>query len=335
VARRPEVIVVTGASAGLGRAIVRAFAREGAHIGLIARGEDRLEAARAEVEQLGGRGLVLPLDVADADALEQAADRVERELGSIDVWINNAMLSVYSPIREMRAEEYERVTHVTYLGYVYGTLAALKRMLPRDRGVIIQIGSSLAYVSIPIQSAYCAGKHAVRGFTNSLRAELLHDRSSVRVTMIQMPAINTPQFDWSMNRMTNRPEPVPPIFQPEMCAKAVVYAVRHDVGREMTVGWPALKLILGGRLLPGYVEKRVAREAYEDQESDSPEQSGRPHNLWQPVVGDWAAHGRFDLKASERSLGLWLRMHRAWAALGGLLLLLIVIGLAAWMGASR
>jgi NAD(P)-dependent dehydrogenase (short-subunit alcohol dehydrogenase family) len=327
--------VVTGASAGLGRAIVREFAREGAHIGLIARGKERLETTRAEVEQLGGRGLVLPLDVADAHALEQAADRVERELGSIDVWINNAMLSVYSPIREMRAEEYERVTKVTYLGYVYGTLAALKRMLPRDRGVIIQIGSSLTYISIPIQSAYCAAKHAIRGFTSSLRAELLHDRSKVRVTMIQMPAINTPQFDWSMNRMTNRPQPVPPIFQPELCARAVRYAVRHDVGRELVVTWSARKLILGGRLVPGYVERRVAREAYEDQESSEPETPDRPHNLWDPVAGDWAARGRFDLKASERSLALWLRMHRRWTALGGILLVLIVVGVAVWVSAPR
>ncbi|HUF66856.1 MAG TPA: SDR family oxidoreductase [Gemmatimonadaceae bacterium] len=333
--RRPEVIVVTGASAGLGRAVVREFAREGAHIGLIARGEERLETTRAEVEQLGGKGLVLPLDVADAGALEDAADRVERELGSIDVWINNAMLSVYSPIREMRAEEYERVTQVTYLGYVYGTLAALKRMLPRDRGIIIQISSSLAYVSIPIQSAYCAGKHAVRGFTSSLRAELIHDRSKIRVTMVQMPAINTPQFDWSMNRMAHRPEPVPPIFQPEMCASAVRYAVRHDVGRELVVTWSARKLILGGRFVPGYVERRVAREAYEDQESSEPETPDRPHNLWGPVAGDWAARGRFDLKASERSLALWLRMHRMWTALGGILLVLTIIGVAVWVGAGR
>jgi NAD(P)-dependent dehydrogenase (short-subunit alcohol dehydrogenase family) len=314
---------VTGASAGLGRAIVREFAREGAQLGLIARGQERLETTRAEVEQLGGRGLVLPLDVADADALEQAADRVERELGSIDVWINNAMLSVYSPVREMRPEEYERVTKVTYLGYVYGTHAALKRMLPRDRGVIIQIGSSLAYVSIPIQSAYCAGKHAVRGFTSSLRAELLHDGSNVRVTMIQMPAINTPQFDWSMNRMTNRPEPVPPIFQPELCAQAVRYAVRHDVGRELVVTWSARKLILGGRLVPGYVERRVAREAYEDQESSEPETPDRPHNLWEPVAGDWAARGRFGAKARERSTALWIRMHRRWVAFAVALLVLL------------
>jgi short-subunit dehydrogenase len=332
VARRPEVIVVTGASAGLGRAIVREFAREGAHIGLIARGQERLETTRAEVEQLGGKALVLPLDVADANALEQAAGRVERELGSIDVWINNAMLSVYSPIKEMRAEEYERVTQVTYLGYVYGTLSALNRMLPRDRGVIIQIGSSLAYASIPIQSAYCAAKHAIRGFTSSLRAELLHDKSKVRVTMIQMPAINTPQFDWSMNRMAHRPEPVPPMFQPEMCARAVQYAVRNDVGRELVVTWSARKLILGARLIPGHVERRVAREAYEDQESDEPENPERPHNLWEPVAGDWAAHGRFDAKARSRSIALWFRMHRRTVLLGVFVMLLIVGGLVVLSG---
>ena len=323
---RPEVVVVTGASAGLGRAIVQEFARDGAHIGLIARGQDRLESTRAEVERLGGKALVLPLDVADAAAIEAASERVERELGSIDVWINNAMLSVYSPIREMTPEEYRRVTEVTYLGYVYGTLAALRRMLPRDRGTIIQIGSSLAYVSIPIQSAYCAAKHAVRGFTSSLRAELLHDGSNVRVTMIQMPAINTPQFDWSMNRMKNRPEPVPPIFQPEMCARAVRYAVRNDVGREVVVTWSARKLILGGRLVPGYVERRVAREAYEDQESNEPDDPDRAHNLWEPVQGDWGAHGRFDEKASSRSASLWFRMHRRTVLLGAFAVLLLVVG---------
>lgn len=322
----PHVVVVTGASAGLGRAIVSAFARNGARIGLIARDRRRLEETRREVERLGGRALVLPLDVADAHALKQAAGEVERELGPIDVWINNAMSSVYSPIKEMQPEEYRRVTEVTYLGCVYGSLAALEYMLPRDRGVILQIGSSLSYVSIPIQSAYCAAKHAVRGFTNSLRAELIHDGSNVRVTMIQMPAINTPQFDWSMNRMPHRPEPVAPIFQPEMCAEAVLFAVRNDPGREMTVGWSAMKLILGGRLLPGYVEKRVAREAYEDQESDEPEDPDRPHNLWQPVDGEWGAHGRFDSKARDRSAALWVRMHRQ-PVMAGILVLALLVAL--------
>lgn len=306
----PEVVVVTGASAGLGRAIVRAFAEQGARIGLIARGRERLESARAEVERLGGKALVVAMDVADAEAMEQAAEQIEHELGPIDVWVNNAMTSIYSPIKEMRPEEFRRVTEVTYLGYVHGTLAALKRMLPRDQGVIIQVGSALSYVSIPLQSAYCGAKHAINGFTISLRTELLHDRSNVRVTLVQMPAINTPQFDWSKNRLPRKPQPVPPIFQPEVCARAVVYAAHNDVGRELIVGWPTLKAILGGRLVPGYVDKKVAREAYRDEQSEEPEDTTRPDNLWESVPGDWAAHGRFDDIARDRSVEFWLRVNR-------------------------
>src|ERR687883_451096 len=227
-ASQPEVVVVTGASAGLGRAIVRAFARGGAHIGLLARGRDGLEGARRDVEALGGRALVLPTDVADAEGIERAAEAVEREFGPIDVWINNAMVSVFSPVKKMKPEEYRRVTEVTYLGVVYGTLAALKRMLPRNRGVIVQVGSALAYRSIPLQSAYCAAKHAIAGFTDSLRCELIHDRSKVRVTMVQMPALNTPQFGWVKSRLKHKAQPVPPVFQPEVAAEAIVYAAEHD-----------------------------------------------------------------------------------------------------------
>jgi NAD(P)-dependent dehydrogenase (short-subunit alcohol dehydrogenase family) len=232
---KPEVVVVTGASAGLGRAIVRRFAREGAHIGLLARGRDGLEGARRDVEELGGKALVQPTDVADAEAVERAASAVEREFGPIDIWVNNAMVSVFSPVREMKPEEYKRVTEVTYLGYVYGTLAALRRMLPRDRGCVVQVGSALAYRGIPLQSAYCGSKHAIQGFMDSLRAELLHDRSNVRVTMVQMPAMNTPQFEWVKSRLPNKPLPVPPIFQPEVGAEAV-YFVAHERRREMYVG---------------------------------------------------------------------------------------------------
>src|SRR5918999_1335603 len=225
--KRPEVVVITGASAGVGRATVREFARRGAHVALIARGRDGLEAARREVEREGGRALVLPLDVADADAVERAAERVERELGPIDVWVNNAMVSVFSPVREMRPEEYRRVTEVTYLGYVHGTLAALRWMLPRDRGTVVQVGSALCYRGIPLQSAYCAAKHAVQGFTESLRCELIHDNSNVKVTMVHLPATNTPQFDWSRSRMPRRAQPVPPVYQPEVAARAVYHAARH------------------------------------------------------------------------------------------------------------
>src|SRR5919201_2424724 len=216
---QPEVVVVTGASAGVGRATVRAFARRGAHMGLVARGRDGLEGARQEVEAMGGKALVLPTDVADADQVEAAAAAVEGHLGPIDIWINNAMVSVFSPIKEMTPEEFRRVTEVTYLGYVYGTLAALKRMLPRDRGAIVHVGSALAHRSIPLQSAYCAAKHAIMGFHESLISELLHDGSKVRVTMVQMPAMNTPQFDWVKSRLPHKAQPVPPIYQPKMGAR--------------------------------------------------------------------------------------------------------------------
>src|SRR5215210_3212184 len=233
--KRPEVVVITGASAGVGRATVREFARRGAHIALIARGREGLEGARREVERAGGRAIVLPLDVADADAVEQAAELTERELGPIDVWVNNAMLSVFSPVRQMRAEEYRRVTEVTYLGYVYGTLSALRRMLPRDRGCIVQVGSALAYRGIPLQAAYCGGKHAIQGFTESVRAELIHDRSAVHVTSVHLPGLNTPQFEWVRSRLPRHPQPVAPIYQPEVAARAIVWAAGQR-RREVWVG---------------------------------------------------------------------------------------------------
>src|SRR5919201_4695879 len=251
---KAEVVVITGASAGVGRATAREFARRGARVGLIARGRDGLEGARREVERLGGRALVLPLDVADHEAVERAAEAVETELGPIDVWVNNAMLSVFSPVKEMRPEEYRRVTEVTYLGYVHGTLAALRRMLPRDRGVIIQVGSALAYRGIPLQAAYCAAKHAVMGFHESLLSELLHDGSRVRVTMVQMPAMNTPQFDWVRSRLPNKAEPVPPIFQPEVGAEAVFYAAHQDGGRELLVGWPTITAVFANMFAPAYID---------------------------------------------------------------------------------
>jgi NAD(P)-dependent dehydrogenase (short-subunit alcohol dehydrogenase family) len=325
-ARSREVVVVTGASAGLGRAIVERFARDGAAIGLIARGAERLEQARAEVERLGGRAIAIPLDVADADAVEAAAERVERELGPIDVWINNAMVSVYSPIREMPAAEFRRVTDVTYLGYVHGTLAALKRMLPRDRGIIIQVGSALAHRSIPLQSAYCAAKHAIMGFHESLLSELLHDGSRVRTTMVQMPAMNTPQFDWAKSRLPNRCQPVPPIFQPEVGADAVHHAVRHDVGRELLVGWPTLKAVLGEKVVPGYIDRKLGREGYADEQTDEPRDPATPDNLWEPVAGDYAAHGRFDERSRDYSAELWLAKRKPWLMLAGAALTGVALG---------
>jgi NAD(P)-dependent dehydrogenase (short-subunit alcohol dehydrogenase family) len=312
----PEVVVVTGASAGVGRATVRAFAERGAWLGLIARGRDGLEAARREVEELGGRALVLPLDLADADEVELAASRVEQELGPIDVWINNAMVSVFSPVRETTAEEYRRVAEVTYLGTVHGTLAALRRMLPRDRGSIVQVGSALAYRGIPLQSAYCAAKHAVQGFCDSLRSELLHDGSRVRLCMVQLPALNTPQFGWVKSRLPRKPQPVPPIFQPEVAARAIVWAAYHD-RRELWVGWPTVKAIVGNGLVPGFADRYLARNGYESQQYDGLADRHRADNLWEPVPGDAGAHGVFDERAKDHSVQVWLNTHRGLLALLG------------------
>src|SRR5881227_1605023 len=308
---KPEVVVITGASAGLGRATARAFAREGAHIGLLARGRDGLEGARRDVESLGGRALVLPTDVADAEQVERAAEAVEREFGPIDIWVNNAMVSVFSPVKEMKPEEYKRVTEVTYLGVVYGTLAALKRMLPRDRGVIVQVGSALAYRGIPLQSAYCAAKHAIQGFVDSLRCELLHDKAQVRVTMVQLPAMNTPQFSWVKSRLPRRAQPVPPIYQPEVGAEAILFAAHND-RREMYVGYPTVEAIVGDKIAPGFADKYLAKNGYDAQQTAEPVEPDRRDNLWEPVPGDHSAHGEFDDRASTSSPQLWASTNRTW-----------------------
>ena len=313
---RPEVVVVTGASAGLGRAIVRAFAREGAHIGLLARGRDGLEGARHEVEDLGGKALVIPVDVADAEGIEHAAEAIEREFGPIDIWINNAMVSVFSPVKKMTPEEYKRVTEVTYLGVVYGTLTALKRMLPRDRGVIVQVGSALAYRGIPLQSAYCAAKHAIQGFHDSLRSELIHDQSNVRATMVQLPAMNTPQFSWVKSRLPRKPQPVPPIYQPEIGAEAILFAAHHD-RREMYVGYPTVAAIIGDKIAPGFADWYLARNGYDAQQTTEPVESDRRDNLWQPVPGDHGAHGTFGDRAITSSPQLWISKNRKWLGIAG------------------
>jgi NAD(P)-dependent dehydrogenase (short-subunit alcohol dehydrogenase family) len=314
--REPEVVVVTGASAGVGRATVRAFAERGARIGLIARGRDGLEATRREVQELGGEGLVLPLDVADADRVEDAAAQVEERFGPIDVWVNNAMVSVFSPIRQMKPEEFKRVTEVTYLGVVYGTLAALKRMLPRDRGSIVQVGSTLAYRGIPLQAAYCAAKHAVQGFCDSLRTELLHDGSRVKLTMVQLPALNTPQFGWVKSRLPRKAQPVPPIFQPEVAARAIVFAADND-RREIWVGWPTVQGIAGNKIAPGLGDRYLAAKGFDSQQYDGHEDPNRPHNLWEPVPGDHGAHGAFDERAQDHSAQLWITTHRTLLAAAG------------------
>ncbi|HKW77440.1 MAG TPA: SDR family oxidoreductase [Terriglobales bacterium] len=308
-AKKREVVVITGASAGVGRATVREFARHGCDIGLIARGKDRLEAAKREVEELGGRAVAIPCDVADAAALEAAAEQIERELGPIDIWVNNAMVSVFSPVKRMQADEYRRVTEVTYLGVVHGTLAALKRMLPRNQGTIVQIGSALAYRSIPLQSAYCAAKHAIVGFTDSLRCELIHDQSNIHLTVAHLPAVNTPQFEWSKSRMPRHPQPVPPIFEPEVIARGIYFAA-HARRRELWIGFPTVKAIVGQRLAAGYADRYLAKNGYDSQMTSEPVSPNRPDNLWQPAPGAFAAHGTFDEQARKMSWQLKLNTHR-------------------------
>ena len=300
-----SVVVITGASAGVGRAAVRAFARQGADIGLIARGRDGLEGARREVEAAGGRAVVLPADVADPDAVEAAAECVERELGPIDVWVNNAMVSVFSPVKEMHPDEFRRVTEVTYLGVVYGTLAALKRMLPRDRGAIVQVGSALAYRGIPLQAAYCGAKHAIQGFSESLRCELLHDGSHVHVTMVQLPAMNTPQFDWVKSRLPRKAQPVPPIYAPEIAADAIVWASSHR-RREMSVGAVTTGVIWANKLAAGLGDRYLARTGYDSQQTDEPADPDRPNNLWHPLPGDHGPHGRFADRTTHSSPQTWV-----------------------------
>ncbi len=315
-----SVVVVTGASAGVGRAAVRAFAARGAAIGLIARDRDRLEAAAQEVRDAGGRALVVPADVAHADQVDRAAAQIESAFGPADVWVNNAMASVFSPVQEMTAEEFRRVTEVTYLGTVHGTLAALRQMLPRNRGAIVQVGSALAYRGIPLQAAYCAAKHATQGFCDSLRSELLHDRSGVTVSMVQLSAINTPQFDWVRSRLPKRAQPVPPIFQPEVAAEAILMAAESG-RRELYVGLPSVESIVGNKIAPGLLDHELARTGYASQQTDEPEDPNRPDNLWDPVPGPYGAHGRFDARARSSSVQLWAVRHRAslWTAAAGAL----------------
>jgi NAD(P)-dependent dehydrogenase (short-subunit alcohol dehydrogenase family) len=314
---RSKVVVVTGASAGVGRAVVREFARDGAHIGLIARGTDGLEAARREVDEAGGRALVLPCDVADSDAVDRAAERVEEELGPIDVWVNNAMAAVFAPVKELTAADVRRVTEVTYLGYVHGTLAALRHMLPRDHGMIVQVGSALCYRGIPLQAAYCGAKHAIEGFTESLRCELIHDNSNVKVTMVHLPATNTPQHSWAKNRMDFRPQPVPPIYQPEVCARAIHYAAHH-YRRDWNVGFITDVVTAGNAILPGVGDWYLGKTGYESQLTDEREEPDRPDNLYEPLPGDWGTHGRFDDRATNRCEQWWVTKNRGWLALAGL-----------------
>ncbi len=337
---RPEVVVVTGASAGVGRAIVQAFARRGAHIGLLARGHAGLEGARRDVEKAGGQALVIPTDTANPSQIEAAAAQVEETFGPIDVWINVGMASVFSPAKDMTPEEYKRVTEVTYLGYVYGTLAALHRMLPRDQGRIIQIGSALAYRGIPLQSAYSGAKHAIQGFTESVRSELLHDKSHVKITMVQLPAVNTPQFAWVKNRLPHKPQPVPPIYQPEVIADAVAYVTDH-YRRQFYVGLSTVIVIQANKFVPGFGDWYLSKTGFGSQQTGQPADPHAPNNLWEPVDQDkdYGAHGTFDSRAIEKSWQEWADTHRgvigAISAGAAAVIAMAVMGRSTLIGRSR
>ena len=301
--------MVTGASAGIGRATATAFARNGWCVALLARGADGLAGAVRDVESVGGQALAIETDIADERQVQSAAERIERDLGPIDVWVNNAMATIFCDFLRIAPEDFERATRVTYLGAVWGTRAALARMKPRDRGVIVQVGSALAYRSIPLQAPYCGAKAALRGFTDALRSELIHDGSRVHVTMVHLAAFNTPQFEWARACMRGRPRPLGKIFQPKLAAEAIYWASQH-YRRELWVGFPAVLAILGTRILPGFLDRKLAYEAYEGQQDEEPLPPDRQDNLYHPVPGDHGAHGRFDDRALSHSAQLWVVTHR-------------------------
>ncbi len=318
-ARKRPIVVITGASAGIGRATVRKFAAEGADIALLARGEEGLQAAAREVEEAGGRALVLPVDVSDWQAVDRAADRIEAELGPIDIWINNAFAGAFSEIVDLSPEEYRRVTEVTYLGQVWGTRAALRHMLPRDEGSIVLVGSALAYRGIPLQSAYCGAKHATQGFLDSVRSELLHRRSKVRLTMVQLPGINTPQFDWIRAKVPGRPKPTGTVYQPEVAADAIHFAA-YSRRKEVIVGVPALQAILADKLASPLLDRYLGRFGVEGQQAEEPVENDRKDNLFEPVPGDRGAHGRFDAQSRRSSAHLWANKNRTYLGAAALAL---------------
>jgi NAD(P)-dependent dehydrogenase (short-subunit alcohol dehydrogenase family) len=324
--RHPEVVVITGASAGVGRATAHRFARDGARVALLARGSDGLEVAAEEVRELGGEALAIALDVADADAVEAAAERIEEELGPIDIWINDAMATIFAPVHEISPAEFRRSTEVTYLGTVYGTMAALKRMRARNRGTIVQVGSALAYRAIPLQAPYCGAKFAIRGFTDALRVELMHEKSAIHITMVQLSAFNTPQFQWGRTTLPRRPQPVPPIFQPEVAARGIHWAAHHR-RRELNVGFPAVKAILGNKLFPRLADRKLVKLGYDGQMGRQPLPADRPDNLFEPVRADYGTHGRFDARSKAYSLQLWATTHRGLATAG-----VLVAGALLWAG---
>jgi NAD(P)-dependent dehydrogenase (short-subunit alcohol dehydrogenase family) len=314
---RPETVVITGGTAGIGRATAREFARRGCNVAVLARGEDRLEATGREIEELGGKPLALQADVADWQAVEAAADRIERELGPIDVWVNNAFAGIFSRFMDVTPEEYERVTAVTYLGQVNGTRAALRRMLPRDHGSIVLVGSALAYRGIPLQSAYCGAKHAIQGFIDSVRCELLHDKSNVTISMVQMPGVNTPQFDWIRAKLPGQPRPVGKVYQPEVAARAIYFAA-HDGRKEMLVGLPTVQAVWGNKVASSLLDDYLAAAAFKAQQRPERLSPDRKDNLFEPVPGDPGAHGSFDDEAVDSSAELWASEHKAQLGLAAL-----------------
>jgi short-subunit dehydrogenase len=326
-----SVVVIMGASAGVGRATAWEFAQAGAAVGLIARDRARLETAQREVQERGGRAAIYVADVADAEQVEQAAAYFEQELGPIDIWVNNVMTTVFAPFDQIRPEEFRRATEVTYLGVVYGTMSALRRMRARGRGTIVQVGSALAYRAIPLQAPYCGAKHAIRGFTDSIRSELIHDGSSIHLTMVQLPAMNTPQFSWCLSRLPNHPQPVPPIYQPEVAARAIYWAAHHR-RREVNVGWSALLAIWGNKIAPGFADWYLAKNGYDGQQTRDAIDPGRSANLFAPVAGDYSAHGIFGEQAASSTSQWWVTTHRG-LVLGGLVILilaLVVGGMSLW-----
>ncbi len=312
--RKHEVVAITGASAGIGRAVVEQFAKRGACIGLIARGKDRLEAAKRQVEELGGQALALSVDVADAEALDQAASEIERTFGPIDIWINDAMATVVAPVIETQPDEFKRATEVTYLGFVYGTMAALKRMVPRNSGTIVQVGSGLAYRSIPFQAAYCGAKHAIVGFTDSLRSELIHQKSKINLTVVHLAGMNTPQFSWCRSRLPNQLQPVPPIYEPEVAARAIYWAAHHR-RREVFVGAPTPAVIYGQNIIPGFFDWYLGNTGLASQQTADLEDENRPDNLFEPAPGNFGARGVLSKKAINFSPQSWASLHRGQAGL--------------------
>lgn len=306
---KDKVVVITGASGGVGRATAWEFAKQGAKVVLLARSDEQLQAACKEVEDLGGQSLTITVDVADPDAVEAAADRVEREWGPIDVWVNNAMNSVFSPFKKITPQEFRRVTEVTYLGQVYGTMAALKRMQPRNRGSIVFVGSALAYRGIPLQSAYCGAKHGIEGFYDSLRTELMHDNSHIKTSMVQLPALNTTQFGWVLSKLPNKPRPMGKVYQPEVAARAIVFAAAHN-RRNIMVGFPTYKAVIGNKIAPWYADWVLARTGFDGQQTDVPADPNRPNNVWEPVPGDQGTYGEFKDIATNKSFTLWATMNR-------------------------